>query len=61
VRLAVAAGLTGIILWKSDPSAMRRLALAASPAWLLWAVRARALRPRPDGMAMAAAPAAAHR
>jgi len=37
VRLAVAAGLTGIILWKSDPSAVARLALAASPTWLLWA------------------------
>jgi hypothetical protein len=37
VRLVVAAGLTGIILWKSDPSAIARLALAASPAWLLWA------------------------
>jgi glycosyltransferase 2 family protein len=37
VRLAVAAGLTGIILWKSDPAAIARLALAASPSWLLWA------------------------
>jgi hypothetical protein len=37
VRLAIAAGLTGIILWKSDPAEIARLALGASPVWLAWA------------------------
>jgi uncharacterized protein (TIRG00374 family) len=37
LRLAIAAGLTGVILWKSDPAEIARIALAAAPWWLAWA------------------------
>jgi glycosyltransferase 2 family protein len=36
-RLAIAAGLTGYLLWKSDPAAIAHAALDASPVWLAWA------------------------
>ena len=37
VRLAIAAGLTGYFLYKYDAAQIARVALGASPAWLLWA------------------------
>ncbi len=37
VRVLVAAGLTGYLLWISHPADIARAALGAAPAWLLWA------------------------
>ena len=37
VRLAIAAGLTGYFLWKYDVGQIARVALGASPSWLLCA------------------------
>lgn len=37
VRLAIAAGLTGVLLWKSNPGEILRVALGAAPVWLAWA------------------------
>ena len=36
VRLAVAAGLTGLLLWKSNPAEIGRIAAHAIPSWILW-------------------------
>lgn len=37
LRLAVAAGLTGLLLWKSNPAEIVRIAAHASPSWILGA------------------------
>ena len=36
VRLVVAAGLTGLLLWKSNPPEIGRIAAHAIPSWILW-------------------------
>lgn len=36
LRLIVAAGLTGLLLWKSNPAEIVRIAAHASPSWILW-------------------------
>jgi uncharacterized protein (TIRG00374 family) len=38
LRLAVAVGLTAIILWKADPGTVARVAAGADPAWITAAV-----------------------